>query len=191
ESRLSGLGAQRPASVIEAGLERQRQDARWKSSLECTDATARTSRDFCIGVAGLKEELAASVEAARLEGQRAGLQREVRALEDRGAGRDKDPQARMISRLLRIDAQQSAFGLTVFVAVMVELGAAFGLYLALHHSAPGHAPSPAPMPAARPWPAVRAVETVEPERRPPPPRIELNGRDLVVVRRVQGERMSN
>lgn len=132
EARLKAVPLHRPAAVVEEALRGVRQDKRWQSSKECEDATAQTSREFCKTFFDLRAELAAAVEASRLQVRLETLRGEVRRLLDAGAGREKDPQAAMLAVLSfgRLDVSGAQMALIVFVAVLVELGAAFGLYLA-------------------------------------------------------------
>ena len=125
----------RAASAIEQELAALRVKARWTSSKECTDATVGESRTFCEGYLNLKGEFEAAVAGARKDQRRADLRTEVKELRARGAGRDIDPQASMLTRIVkrwvpRIDFSDVKMLLTLFVAALVEFGAAFGLYLA-------------------------------------------------------------
>ena len=63
----------------------------------------------------------------------AGLQRERRSLEDKGAGREADNQSAVLARLLGVQTSEVERGLTLFLAVLVEIGAALGLYFATGH----------------------------------------------------------
>jgi hypothetical protein len=112
------------------GLE---QDRRWRSSKECLDATADASRAFCKGYFELKAEAARASEAGHLEGQLAGLKRESRQLEEQGAGREADNQAAVLGRVTGLPAAQIERSLTLFLAILVEIGAALGLYFATGH----------------------------------------------------------
>lgn len=133
EAKFKAHGVVRAAPVIEEALARARQDKRWSSSKECTEATAEASRTFCREVGDLRVELAASVEADRLSRKLEALRGEIRTLRERGAGQDKDPQAGMLARLTGIEVSQAQLVWIVFAAVLVEFGAAFGLFLALGH----------------------------------------------------------
>jgi hypothetical protein len=137
-SRLSGYP---PIATIEANLAGTRQDKRWSSSRGCEDATAGPSRDFCKDYFSTRAQLSAAIEGNRITERRDTLNGEVSRLLDAGAGLAADPQASMISRLasavrpgLNVDDAKTA--LMLFFAVLVELCAAFGLFLATRHSTP-------------------------------------------------------
>lgn len=128
---LSMLAASRPAAVIRAAIERAKQDKRWSSSHECNEATTNLSRSFCANLGDLRVELASSLDREKLETRRAELNANVDALVRAGAGLDSDLQAGILSKLFGLQLARIQNGLVVLVALVVELSAAFGLYLAL------------------------------------------------------------
>ncbi len=136
EAKLKALGASRPVTVLQESLRGLEQDRRWLSSKECSDATADASRTFCKGYFELKAEAARAAEAAMLGERMAGLKRESRHLEEQGAGREADNQAAVLARLLGLPAVKVERGLMLFLAVLVEIGAALGLYFATGHMRP-------------------------------------------------------
>jgi hypothetical protein len=90
----------------------------------------------------LKGELGAALAGARKDQRRAELRKEVRELRAKGAGQDMDPQASILTQLAKrwvpeVDFSDVRMMLTLFVAVLVEFGAAFGLYLAAGPEAAG------------------------------------------------------
>ena len=82
-----------------------------------------------------KSKLSSAIEASHLDDRRAELRREVNQLRAAGAGEAADPQASLLARLLptNIGVSRVQLALNIFFAVLVEFGAAFGLYI-------GHAP---------------------------------------------------
>ncbi|MGO9172243.1 MAG: hypothetical protein ACLP7P_09790 [Rhodomicrobium sp.] len=136
ETKLKALGASRPFAVVNESLRGLEQDRRWQSSKSCEAATTDTSRSFCKGYFELKAEAAQASEAARLEGHIAGLKAEARRLEEQGAGREADNQAAVLARVLGFEAAKVERALMLFLAVLVEVGAALGLYFATGHMRP-------------------------------------------------------
>jgi hypothetical protein len=128
ETRLTALGNPSPFPALQERLRGLEQDRRWQSSKQCADATAEASRAFCRGYFEIKAEAARAIEAQRLQDRLAGLRGDSRQFEDQGAGREADNQAAVLARLL---------DLPFFLAVLVELGAALGLYFATGHMRPG------------------------------------------------------
>ena len=159
QQQFGVLGAARPQAVVEEEIVKAKQDRRWASSTECRDATIAGNRTFCRSVADLRIELASSLESARLQTRSAILQTEINRLVKGGARRDADQQAGILAGLSGLHVEQVQASLSLLFALLVELGAAFGLFLALlplrGHRTPGWQslrPTPEVLPpvAARP-----------------------------------------
>ncbi len=123
----------KPLSVLQESLRGLEQDRRWQSTKGCEEATADASRAFCRAYFELKAEAAASTEAARMEAQITELRTRMHQLEEAGAGREADNQAAVLARVFGLEAAKVERGLTFFLAVLVEIGAALGLYFATGH----------------------------------------------------------
>jgi hypothetical protein len=93
KERVAALGSVRPRMVIEEALARLRQDRRWESSKECSNATVDSSREFCRSVGDLRIELASAVESDQLQTRGVVLQSEIEGLLAAGARLEADRQA--------------------------------------------------------------------------------------------------
>ncbi|MGB0085329.1 MAG: hypothetical protein WBP94_08170 [Rhodomicrobiaceae bacterium] len=143
ETRRNALGALRPFAVLQDALRGLEQDRHWQSSKACEDATVDASRAFCKTYFDLKAEAARASEAARLDERLNQLRSEADRLEAKGAGLEDDNQAAVLARILGLQAAKVERGLTLFLAVLVEIGAALGLYFATGPMRPaGAAPAP-------------------------------------------------
>jgi len=131
EDRLQALGSPRPHSVIEEAIVKAEQDRRWSSSQQCRAASSDSSRAYCRSLADLRIELAAATESAGLQDRKASLKAEMDRLVAAGARLEQDPQAGILARLSGFGVGQIQTGLVVLLALLVELGAAFGLFIAM------------------------------------------------------------
>ena len=97
-------------------------------SKNCARDYART-REACAEVAVLRQELAASVEAGRIETRIAELRRQVAILRERGGASDPNPQATLLSRLTlgRVSPADVEGFKSVYLAVLAEVVSTFGL----------------------------------------------------------------
>jgi hypothetical protein len=136
ETALKALEAVRSFAVVQESLRGLEQDRRWQSSKGCEAATVDASRSFCKDYFELKAEAAKAGERDRLMERIAELKRERGRLEDEGAGREADNQAAVLARLLGMPATEVERGLTLYLAVLVEIGAALGIYVATGHMRP-------------------------------------------------------
>jgi len=145
DGKIKALPPARPQGVIVEALRGLEQDKRWSTSKNCTEATAGESRGFCEGYFKTKAELASALEAVRLDERLTAHKQEVKRLQDVGAAEEADVQAGLLSRMTGVNVSTAQMALVMFVAVLVEIGAAFGLYLASGWSSvTPSAPVPAP-----------------------------------------------
>ena len=134
DTQLARLPATAPVATIKARLKAQQQNWRWTSTKHCTDATASASRAFCSQYFAEREKLGVAVAAARLTERRKKVRAEVTRLQQMGATQAADPQAQMLARFIPwIETSDAKLGLTLFIAVFIEVWAALGLYLATGH----------------------------------------------------------
>ncbi len=132
-AKLKALPPSRPLTVLEESLHGLEQDRRWQSTKSCQDATTDTSRSFCKSYFELKGEVARASEAERLDDRIAQLKSESRRLEEQGAGREADNQAAVLARFFGVQAGKVERALMLFLALLVEIGAALGLFFATGH----------------------------------------------------------
>jgi hypothetical protein len=133
EAKRAAFGNLKPLSVLQQSLRGLEQDKRWQSSKSCDEATTDASRTFCKTYFDLKAEMAFAEEAAVLEARIGNLKIRARQLEEQGAGREADSQAAVLARILGLETQKIERSLTLFLAMLVEMGAALGLYFATGH----------------------------------------------------------
>ena len=133
ETKRKALGGARPAGVVQEALRGMEQDVNWRWSRQCENATTAGERTFCKSYFDTKAEGVRAVELAALESKIVGLKAEARSYEAQGAGRQADSQAAVLASLLGMQTIDVEKGLTLSLALLVELGAAAGLYLATGH----------------------------------------------------------
>lgn len=148
------------ADPIAAKIEAYKQNYYWKSSNECTAAQGKQSREYCQGYFELRskhaealkqdsEERAKSdaerVKAAgerreRLEARRDDLEkqrtRNVEALHNESkesAVGEADPQVELLAGLVGATPEQMKKALPILVALLVEIGASLGFFVAFSY----------------------------------------------------------
>lgn len=148
ETRLKALPPARPAAVIDEAIEGVKQKRLWLASKECGDSQSPAARKFCEGLSVLKVERATAGEAETLQTKIERLRGEIGALRDQGAGREADAQAAVIGRALGIGPKGAQEALALLIAVVVELMAGFGFYIATSHLPPPAPPANGAQPRA-------------------------------------------
>jgi hypothetical protein len=150
EDRLSWMPQHRPAGMIEQEVARLEKDRMWVTSNGCAEITSKPRRDFCQSLNTLRAEHAVAAEARTVEARVAEIQAKLEKTSGHAVGGDSDPQAKVISQLTGQDLSNIQMGLTVMVALLLELGSAFGFYVAMSVWRVDMEVKKAPMPVAQP-----------------------------------------
>ncbi len=130
---LKTLPPHRPTGTVNGEIDAFKQNGRWLSSAGCADATAAKSMSYCEGFFKLKAELGVAEQADKLEAKISGLGTRVSELDSTAAARATDPQSQMLASLTGRSTEEIQMGLTVLIALLVELGASLGFYTAFSY----------------------------------------------------------
>ena len=170
QSRISAESTARSPSLVEEAIAKAKQDRHWSSSSNCTDVTIEASRSFCQTLSDLNLELAEDKDHDTLRARADQLESEIATLAKAGNPRETDAQENLIAKLSGLDVTEVQTALSLLFALLVEFGAAFGLFLAA-------------LPAEREPPA---AEMAQPAARIVHPRRQLRsegGRLMITQRR--------
>ncbi len=166
EEQVSWIPQHRPAATVASEMDGMKNQLYWGRTKECTAVNGKFNRDFCQKYHALSAEYANGVQAAELSKKITTVKSELaKAGQDKTALTEADPQAAMLAKIanlvfagVKVDDVQ--MGLTIFIALLLEVGSSFGMYIAfsqwrLHDAmalpaqpraaAVGHAAVPAPV----------------------------------------------
>lgn len=127
--QLAAFVRHRAGGVIEAEMAGLRTERLWTRSAACREMVSAEIREFCRRYRALEVEMAGVAERQRLEGARREVEREMARLVAAGAGQDSDAQVGFIVRMTGYASPVVRDLLIVAVAVVVEFGSAFGLFI--------------------------------------------------------------
>lgn len=130
KEQLGWVPQHRPAGAIQADIDAAKNEKRWATSKGCTDVTTSKSRTFCEGYHALVSELASAEQAAVLEARIAEIQANMSKLDAATVNSEADPQAAVIAKLTGLDLEKVQLAMTMFIALLLEIGSGFGLYIA-------------------------------------------------------------
>ena len=178
---LKILPAHRPVGTVAGEIEAFKQNGRWLSSAGCADATAVKSMSYCEGFFKLKAELAIAEQADKLEGKISQLNKRVSELDSAAAAKATDPQSQMLASLTGRSTEEIQLGLTLLIALLVELGASLGFYTAFSYwrifdvkGLPAPEPVRVPVPAFAPVAVLQALpNSSDPELRAAQPKTDV------------------
>lgn len=135
DEQLKWLPAHRGADTVKADLEGIKGQLMWTQSTECTEPRGK-QREFCQGYHKLNAELGNATKADEYTKKIEAIAAKLAETKGGAAASDADPQATIISRMLvfvgvNIALADTQTWLAIAVALVLELGSTFGLYIAV------------------------------------------------------------
>lgn len=135
EEEAGWIPQHRPYQAVQSDIDGLKLQKAWKWSNGCTDVNSKTERTFCNKYTTLNAELASASAAKTADGRIAQLRSQLDAAAGTPALSEADPQAKVLTELattffpgVKIENVQMA--LTLFVALLLEVGSGFGMYVA-------------------------------------------------------------
>jgi hypothetical protein len=130
QEQLTWIPAHRPAETVTAELQVMKDQRHWALTKGCTEVSGKGARDFCQQFHKLNAELASAQQAQRLEARIAEIAGKLASTVGGTAMAESDPQASVLARLGGFNVEKVQTALTVFVALLIEIGSGFGMYVA-------------------------------------------------------------
>ncbi len=178
QDQLGWIPQHRPAQTVQADIDNVKNQRPWVWTKGCTEVKGKDGRDFCQQFHALTAEVSAAQQATVVEAKIEDLQAKLGKMGNGVAVAEADPQAAVLAKLgsmffpnLKVEDVQT--GLALFIALLLEIGSGFGMYVAfaqwrLYDRAAPAAPSMASLasapvsvaaaaPAALPQPAKQRV----------------------------------
>ena len=156
QDQLTWVPAHRPPETVSAELNVLKAQRFWVVTNECTEVTGKSAREYCQQFHKLSAELASGREAYKLETRIADIGAKLAKTTGGTVMAEADPQASVLAKMTGIELEKVQTALTLFVALLIEIGSGFGMYVAFAYwRMHGPAPAPAPVtvaaaPAANP-----------------------------------------
>lgn len=131
QEQLTWIPAHRPADTVSAELNVVKAQRHWMLTKECTEVAGRSAREFCQQFHKLNAELASAQQSEKLETRIADIGAKLAKTASGGTVMaDADPQAHVLSKLSGFDIEAVQTALAILVAVLIEVGSGFGMYVA-------------------------------------------------------------
>jgi hypothetical protein len=135
EDQAGWVPQHRPAQTVQSELDGLKNQRAWGWTNGCTDVNGKHNREFCKQFHGLSAELASAKQAVALDERIAEIKAQLAQVEGTSVLSEADPQAAVLTKLaalvmpgIKVDDVQTA--LTIFVALLLEVGSGFGMYVA-------------------------------------------------------------
>jgi hypothetical protein len=133
QEQLTWVPAHRPADTVTAELNVLKAQRHWTTTKECNEIVGRSAREFCQQFHKLNAEFASAQEAQKLETRIAEVNGKLAQADGSTASSEADPQASVLAKLTGLEVETIQTALTIFVALLIEIGSGFGMYVAFAH----------------------------------------------------------
>ena len=135
EQRIAWNPQARPALTVQSELDGLKNQRQWAWTKGCTDVNGKANRDFCQQFHVLSAEHASAVQLDQLSKQATGLREQLAKTGGTPVSAEADPQAAVLSKLiafvgLNMKVEDVQTALSIFVALLLEVGSGFGMYVA-------------------------------------------------------------
>lgn len=135
KEQLSWVPQHRPAAAVQSEIDTLKNSREWQWTEGCTKVTGPKGRTFCGQYNGLVAELASAEQAQKLEARIAEIQAELAKIDSGSVMAEADPQAAVLTKLAGIfmpstTVEDMQTALTIFIALLLEVGSGFGMYIA-------------------------------------------------------------
>src|SRR5262245_49136920 len=133
QEQLSWIPQHRPPDTVQSELNGLKGQRAWTNTAGCSDVTGKSNREFCQQFYKLNAELASALEAQKLETRIAEVGTRLANTAGGTVLAEADPQASVLAKLSGLKLEMVQTALTLFVALLIEIGSGFGMYVAFAH----------------------------------------------------------
>jgi hypothetical protein len=130
QDQLTWIPAHRPAETVAAELNVVKAQRAWVVTRECTEVSGKSAREFCQQFHKLNAEHASAVQSQKLESRISEIGAKLAKTAGGTVMAEADPQASVLSKITGIEVEKVQTALTIFVALLIEIGSGFGMYVA-------------------------------------------------------------
>ena len=130
QDQLTWIPAHRPPETVSAELNVHKAQRFWLVTNECTDVKGKSAREYCQQFHKLNAELASGVEAQKLETRISDIGAKLAKAAGGTVMAEADPQASVLAKVTGVELETVQTGLALLVALLIEIGSGFGMYVA-------------------------------------------------------------
>ena len=125
----------RPYEAVMAAIESHKAQGGWKWSSGCKDVSSKSEQKYCQAFHNLEAEAASAKAGTSGDARIADVKAKISDMEGSPALSEADPQAKVLTQLAQtyfpnIKIENVQMALTLFVALLLEVGSGFGMYVA-------------------------------------------------------------
>ena len=133
QEQLSWVPQHRPVDTVQSELNGLKGQRAWANTAGCSDVSGKANREFCQQFYKLNGELGSAQEAQKLETRISEIGARLAKTPGGTVLTEADPQASVLAKLSGLKLEMVQTALTLFVALLIEIGSGFGMYVAFAH----------------------------------------------------------
>jgi hypothetical protein len=130
QEQLSWVPQHRPAATVQSDMDAVKNDRAWKWTNGCTKTKGKYQRNYCDKYHALAAELGSAEQRTALEARIAETHAKLSHSGGASVMAEADPQAAVLAKISGFDIDTIQMALTAFIAILLEIGSGFGLYVA-------------------------------------------------------------
>ena len=135
EEQSGWIPQHRPFEAVQSQIDGMKMQKAWEWSNGCKTVSSKAERTFCQQLTALNSELASASSAKDADARIAQLRVKIDAIAGTPALSEADPQAKVLTELANaffpnVKIENVQMALTLFVALLLEIGSGFGMYVA-------------------------------------------------------------
>lgn len=135
EEQAGWIPQHRPYETVQSAIDGLKTQKAWKWSESCTKVSGKTTRDLCQEFHALNAELAAASESQSANERISSLKAKIAGMAGTTALSESDPQAKVLADLAGaflpgVSIERVQMAMTIFIAMLLEIGSGFGMYVA-------------------------------------------------------------
>ena len=135
EDQMGWIPQHRPVQTVASEIDGIKNQRQWSWTKSCTEVNGKPNRDFCQQFHALSAELASAKQGTELTQQISVVKAQLAKSQGTSVMSEADPQAAVLTKLagmlgMTIKLEDMQTTLAVFVALLLEIGSGFGMYVA-------------------------------------------------------------
>lgn len=130
QEQLSWVPQHRPAATVQSDMEAAKNDRNWKWTEGCTQTKGKSQRTYCDKYHALAAELGSAEQRTALEARISETHAKLSTAGGSSVMAEADPQAAVLAKIAGVDVDTVQMALTAFIAILLEIGSGFGMYIA-------------------------------------------------------------
>ena len=135
EEQAGWIPQARPFAAVQGEIEGLKTQGAWKWTNGCKDVSSKSEQKFCQKLATLNSEIASSQAVVGANTHIADIKAKIATMEGSTALSEADPQAKVLTELVAtflpgVTIENVQMAMTIFVALLLEIGSGLGMYVA-------------------------------------------------------------